>query len=77
MSVPANVLQGLIEKIRVLPAERVAEIIDFVDFLHLRAASQGLPTPQTSVLDMPVISVKRWHGDLNLSREAMYGDDGR
>lgn len=77
MSVPANILQGLVDKIRALPAERVAEIIDFVDFLHLRATSQSSTMLQTSVLDMPVISVKRWRGDLNLSREAMYSDDGR
>jgi hypothetical protein len=32
---PANT-QALIEKIRALPAERIAEIEDFVDFIRLR-----------------------------------------
>ena len=32
---PANT-QALIEKIRALPAERIAEVEDFVDFIRLR-----------------------------------------
>jgi hypothetical protein len=32
----------LIEKIRKLPAQRVAEVEDFVDFLHAREENQGL-----------------------------------
>lgn len=32
----------LIRKIRDLPAERIAELEDFVDFLRLRAADQAL-----------------------------------
>jgi hypothetical protein len=34
-AMPANT-QALIEKIRALPAERIAEIEDFVDFIRLR-----------------------------------------
>jgi hypothetical protein len=34
--------QALIEKIRALPAERIAEIEDFVDFLRLREQERAL-----------------------------------
>ena len=34
--------QALIEKIRRLPAERIAEIEDFVDFIHLRERERAL-----------------------------------
>lgn len=36
MSTPANSEKELIEKIRRLPAHRVAEVEDFVDFLRTR-----------------------------------------
>lgn len=38
---PANA-QSLIRKIRELPAERLAEVEDFVDFLRLREQDRGL-----------------------------------
>jgi len=34
--------QALIEKIRALPAERIAEIEDFVDFIRLREQQRAL-----------------------------------
>ena len=34
--------QALLQKIRTLPPQRVAEIEDFVDFLHQREADQRL-----------------------------------
>ncbi len=34
--------QGLIEKIRKLPPQRLAEVADFVDFLHMRSDDQHL-----------------------------------
>jgi hypothetical protein len=34
--------QSLIEKIRALPAERIAEIEDFVDFIRLREQERAL-----------------------------------
>jgi hypothetical protein len=34
----------LIEKIEALPAERIAEIEDFVDFISLRRAVRGIET---------------------------------
>ncbi|HZF15905.1 MAG TPA: hypothetical protein VE046_08210, partial [Steroidobacteraceae bacterium] len=38
---PANT-QALVEKIRALPAERIAEIEDFVDFVRLREQERAL-----------------------------------
>ncbi len=38
----------LIEKIEALPAERIAEIEDFVDFIRLREAERALTRPATA-----------------------------
>ena len=34
--------KSLIEKIEALPAERIAEIEDFIDFIHLREQERAL-----------------------------------
>ena len=39
---PSRQEQVLLQKIRALPPERVAEIEDLVDFLHLREADRRL-----------------------------------
>ena len=70
-----NSVQVLIEKIQSLPAERIAEVEDFVDFLKQRSASKKSNAQEP--LDFPTISVGNWPEDLSLRREDMYGDDGR
>jgi len=70
MATPA--LDILVEKLQRLPAERVAEVIDFVDFLTQRS-----PPPVRDLQDFPVDSVGQWPEGLNLSRSELYGDDGR
>jgi len=42
MALPKPVEQELLEKIRSLPPERVAEVEDFVDFLRLRDENRRL-----------------------------------
>ena len=68
--------QTLIEKIKSLPTDRITEVEDFVDFLKQRARSRKMGVSNKS-LDFPVMSVGKWPDDLSLSREDMYGDDGR
>jgi hypothetical protein len=63
------------EKIQSLPADRLAEVEDFVDFLKQRTQIKQ-PTQRKS-LDFPVISVGKWPEDLSLRREDMYDEDGR
>ena len=75
MTIPAQSAQTLLEKIQSLPADRVAEVEDFVDFLKQRA--QTKQPARREPLDFPVISVGQWPEDLSLRREDMYGDDGR
>ncbi len=75
MSIQSQPMQNLVEKIRSLPAERIAEVEDFVDFLKQRTQARQ-PAPRKP-LDFPVISVGKWPEDLSLRREDMYGDDGR
>ena len=66
--------QTLIEKIQALPAERIAEVEDFVDFLKQRALKKSA---EDEPLDFPTMSVGKWPEDLSLRREDMYGDNGR
>ncbi len=68
--------QALIEKIQSIPADRIAEVEDFVDFLRQRARLQKTVTSKQS-LDFPVDDLGPWPDGLSLGREDMYGDDGR
>jgi len=76
MAKPMRNTQALIEKIQSLPTDRIAEVEDFVDFLRQRT-KQHKKISNKKPLDFPVISVGKWPDDLSLSREDMYGDDGR
>ncbi len=70
--------QTLIDKIQLLPTERIAEVEDFVDFLNTKLNHRKIMTAaDKKTLDFPVISVGKWPEDLSLRREDMYGDDGR
>ncbi len=77
MTMPAQNAQTLLEKIQSLPADRIAEVEDFVDFLRERARLRRTATTGKEPLDFPVISVGKWPEDLSLRREDMYGDGGR
>ncbi len=77
MSVPAQIAQTLLEKIQSLPAERIAEVEDFIDFLRERATRRRETAADKESLDFPVISVGKWPEDLSLRRKDMYGEDGR
>ena len=74
MATPMHDRQTLLEKIQALPAERIAEVEDFVDFLKQRASKKSA---EDVPLDFPTMSVGKWPADLSLRREDMYGDDGR
>jgi len=67
MAIPAQHAQTLIEKIRSLPADRIAEVENFVDSLKQREQTKQ-PTARKP-LDFPVISVGKWPDDLSLHRE--------
>lgn len=75
MNTSVQAMNTLIEKIRALPVDRIAEVEDFVDFVRERALARR--PKQNSNLDFPVIHVGQWPEDLSLRREDMYGDDGR
>jgi hypothetical protein len=68
--------QTMLEKLRLLPPDSLAEVEDFIDFLLGRVAAPARtalrPTP-----DFPVISVGLWPNDLGLHRENLYGGAGR
>ena len=69
-------VQALIEKIISLPAERIAEVEDFVDFLRDRILHRR-STADNKPLDFPVDHLGKWPEGLSLRREDMYDDDGR
>ena len=75
MNTQTQPMRILVEKIRSLPPERIAEVEDFVDSLKQRVQVR-LPTKR-GPLNFPVISVGKWPTKLSLRREDMYGDDGR
>ena len=75
MSIQTESMQDLLEKIRSLPAERIAQVEDFVDFLKQKTRAEQ--HAKRKPLEFPVISVGKWPEDLSLRREDMYGDDGR
>lgn len=77
MSTPAQHIETLIGKIKQLPAERLAETEDFVDFLLQKAKRQPVLPPQKEPLAFPVDDLGQWPEGLSLRREDMYGDDGR
>jgi len=68
--------QTMLEKLRHLPPDRLAEVDDFIDFLLSRVVAPSHTAPRPTS-DFPVISVGRWPSDLSLHREDLYGDDGR
>ena len=74
MATPMHNMQALLEKIQALPAERIAEVEDFVDFLKQRASKQSA---EDEPLDFPTDDLGPWPADLSLRREDMYGDNGR
>ena len=76
MTIPAQSAQTLLEKIQSLPADRVAEVEDFVDFLREWAGTRKTATGREP-LNFPVDDLGPWPEGLSLRREDMYGDDGR
>ena len=74
MATPMHNTQTLLEKIQALPAERIAEVEDFVDCLKQRASKKSA---EDEPLNFPTMSVGKWPEDLSLRREDMYGDNGR
>ncbi len=77
MAIPMQSAQALIEKIQSLPTDQIAEVEDFVDFLRERIRCRKTATSSKNILDFPVDDLGPWPEGLSLSREDMYGDDGR
>ena len=75
MSTPAQNPRTLLEKIQSLPAERIAEVEDFVEFLKERVPTKR-PARRKS-LDFPVISVGKRPENLSLRREDICMRRGR
>jgi len=77
MAITMQNTQILMEKIQSLPYDRIAEVEDFVDFLKERTKPRKTIMSSKQSLDFPVDDLGIWPEGLSLSREDMYGDDGR
>lgn len=77
MAITIQNTQMLMEKIQSLPLDRIAEVEDFVDFLKERVKLRKTMGTSKQSLDFPVDDLGVWPEGLSLSREDMYGDDGR
>jgi Xaa-Pro aminopeptidase len=68
--------QALIEKLKDLPPERIAEVEDFVDFLRLRedeardaaAARLGTAMAKLAALDFPPMSEEEVQAEIDAAR---------
>ena len=70
--------QTLMAKIQLLPINRIAEVEDFVDFLNERTKRHLTSVTEQKSLNFPVDHLSgAWQEGLNLSREDLYGNDGR
>lgn len=76
MTMSAQNVKILMEKIQALPVERIAEVEDFVDFLRERTIRRDLKTTKKA-FNFPVDNPGPWPENLSLRREDMYDDDGR
>lgn len=61
--------QALIEKIRQLPPQRLAEVEDFVDFLRTREDEQRLTQAATKVAEASFVAV--WNNDEDAAYDRM------
>ena len=61
--------QGLIEKIRQLPPQRMAEVEDFVDFLRTREHEQRLTQAATKASEASFSAV--WNNDEDAAYDRM------
>jgi hypothetical protein len=61
--------QGLIEKIRQLPPQRLAEVEDFVDFLRTREDEQRLTQAATRASEPSFAAV--WNNDEDAAYDRM------
>ena len=77
MAIPSQIAQALMKKIQSLPTDRITEVEDFVDFLRQRAKPRKTAVPGKEPLNFPVDDLGPWPEEVSLSREDMYGDDGR
>lgn len=61
--------QTLIEKIRLLPPQRLAEVEDFVDFLRARGDAQRLTEAATRVAEASFAAV--WDNDADAAYDRL------
>ncbi|HIJ82725.1 MAG: DUF2281 protein [Magnetococcales bacterium] len=74
-----TMVEEIYRRARRLPEDKAAEVLDFIAYLettlHRRPA---IPRKSPSLSEwLKPIHIDSWDDNIDLSREAMYGDDGR
>lgn len=73
------VVEEIYQRARQLPEDKAVEVLDFIGYLETtlnRLPPTSRKRPPVSDWLKP-IHVDSWNDSFDLSREAMYGDDGR
>ncbi|MBF0309980.1 MAG: DUF2281 domain-containing protein [Magnetococcales bacterium] len=71
--------EEIYQRAQCLPEDKAAEVLDFIGYLETTMNRRlSIPKKRRPVLEwLKPIHVSSWNDTIDLSREAMYGDDGR
>ena len=74
-----TMVEEIYQRARQLPDDKVSEVLNFIGYLETTLNRQpSIPKKRPSVSEwLKPIHVEHWDDNIDLSREAMYGDDGR
>ena len=74
-----TMVEEIYQRARQLPENKAAEVLNFIGYLETTLNRQpSIPRRRPPVLEwLKPIHVDSWDDSIDLSREAMYGDDGR
>ncbi|MEO5329646.1 MAG: DUF2281 domain-containing protein [Magnetococcus sp. THC-1_WYH] len=72
-------IEEIYQRVRQLPEDKATEVLNFIGYLETTLRRRPTtPRKRPSVLEwLKPIHVETWNDSIDLSREAMYGDDGR
>ncbi|MBF0438167.1 MAG: hypothetical protein HQL93_03505 [Magnetococcales bacterium] len=74
-----TMIEEIYQRVRQLPEDKAAEVLEFIGYLETAMHRwPAIPRKHPSVSEwLKPIHVAFWDDSMDLSREAMYGDDGR
>ncbi len=72
-------VEEIYRRARQLPTDKAVEVLNFIGYLETTLNRQPVILKQHRTVSewLKPIHVEHWDDNIDLSREAMYGDDGR